>query len=188
MYAYLSVLVDDCDVVVFPDGATTVVARGEGAQTAGTWTVPPADARALSPDPFLERRRAEHKAWSERLDAALTGGSIMANRLLREAFIRDTPEPAIDAAAGGAEPAEAAPRVLPERWWRALVELESGNVVRWLAPAGDPLPRTAIAGALSELSGRGWSLRHVSEDRRAVHDDEDTRTEVTGAWFLLEQA
>jgi hypothetical protein len=191
MYAYLSVVADDCDVVEFPERPSAVVARGEGAGLAETWTASPGDVSAAPrdhvSDAHLMRRRAEHQAWSERLDAALVGGSITANRLIREEFVRDNPEPLLDAAPDAAGAPAAAPRVHQARWWRARAEIEPGVLDEWLAVADDPFPRAAVARMLSELSGRGWTLRHVSEGRRAIHADENTRTEVNEAWFLLER-
>jgi hypothetical protein len=182
-YAYLGVRVADCDVVTGADGAVQVVARGEGAAAA---VAAPAGAPPTTDDAtaaVLARQREVHRAWEARLDAALIGGSILANRQIREEFIRNDPEPVVGE--GGVEVAELTPAITEARWWLAQAELGDVPLRRWLAPAEESFPRAGIARVLSELAAQGWIFKHVSEERFATYGDREARTQVSGAWFLL---
>ena len=108
---------------------------------------------------------------------------LLANRQIREDFIRNDPEPVIGG--GGVEVAELTPVITESRWWLAQAELDDEPLSRWLAPAEEAFPRVDVARVLSELAERGWTLRHVSEERRAAHREDETRIEISGVWFLL---
>jgi hypothetical protein len=189
MYRYLNVAARDCDVVDLPDGSRAVVPRGEGDAFAQGW-IADHSSRASAPheehdrDAEHERQQAVHREWARRLDEAMDASTSIAHgRMLREAFVADNPEPLL----GGADPPAETARASPGRWWCASLGDGPEPFVAWLADvgAGDGYPRDAVARALSELEGQGWTVRHVSEDRRAVHDADASHAVVIAAWFLL---
>jgi hypothetical protein len=188
-FVYLSVLPSDCDVVDYPNGERAVVARGEGTTHAEAWTpeLAASAARASVADPArAARQQAAHREWAEQLDRALDAStSITHSRMIREEFLRENLEPPLDGAVTASEP-DGRPRVLEGRWWRARIESDGAGFEAWLADAEESYPRAAVAHALSEVSDGGWTIRHISEERRAVHDDEGSRTVVVSAWILLE--
>jgi hypothetical protein len=181
-YAYLSVVPRPCDVVAFPNGVQTVVRRGLGNATADTWILPSASGE--SPEVLRARaaQRAAHDEWQRRLDQALEASlSVMHSRMIREAYAAENPEPFVE---GGDAPE--VPRVAESVWWCARLDGEDFDA--WLDDAGAPFPWDALARALNELAARGWAVRHVSEERRALHESETvSRSELTGARLLLER-
>jgi hypothetical protein len=192
MYAYLSVFPRDCDIVEQTTGEFVVVARGDGdaarvAAAFGIGASEPAteeDLEAREQAARVARRQEARREWQARLDQALDAStSISHARMIREAFMAENPEPAAESIG-----APEAPQVQPGRWWCARLEDAPGDLERWLADAGDEYPRVPVARVLSELRAHGWEVRHVSEEKVAVHDGDSSRAEVVGAWFLLEQA
>jgi hypothetical protein len=179
-YAYLSVAPRPCDVVAFPDGTQTVVRRGLGNATADGWS---ASAMPHEPPDALRaraQRRAAHDEWQRKLDQALDASlSVMHSRMIRESFLAENPEPFVE---GGEAPD--IPRVSESQWWCARLD----DFDAWLDDAGAPFPWDELAQALNTLAARGWAVRHVSEERRALHESETvSRTELTGARLLLER-
>jgi hypothetical protein len=190
MYVYLSVNPRWCDIADCPDGSRVVLSRGGGEAFALAWDARGGSGPAVESVPTSEtqrrvRERAAHRGWSARLETALEAStSISHGRMIREAFLAENPEPAVDGPASDAAHSETV-RVSPGRWWCARLEDGPESFEAWLGDAEDGYPRTAVAHALSELCERGWEVRHVSEERRAVHEGESSRAEVIGAWFLL---
>jgi hypothetical protein len=184
VFVYLTVAPTECDIVDFADGSQIVTSRGNGAAVAATAGDPSVPV-AVVPDERLARQQAAHREWAERLDRALDAStSITHARMIREAFVAENPEPAVD----GAIPDDSAhpvAQVSEGRWWCARVGHPDVGFETWLADADSGYPLAGVAAILGELGDRGWDLRHVAEDRRAVHDGTSSRAELIGARFLL---
>ena len=76
---------------------------------------------------------------------------------------------------------------LESAWCATLEGSSDGDFVRVLAGPG-ALPRKEIAVLVAELTAEGWSIVHWSDERRVVHEDEISRTEVTGVSVVLHKS
>jgi hypothetical protein len=168
---------------VHPDGGTRVVASGDGARAAEEWAI---SAPVQNGDHIDAERlaalKAAHDDWSAGLaEAQKDGRSITHLRELREAYTTERPEP--DLSAIPQQPAR--PTVSPDEWWCARLEDDEQSFEVWLKDATVEFPRRDVASVLTDFQTNGWTVCHVAEERRAVHDETQSRTEVTGAWLLL---
>jgi hypothetical protein len=68
-------------------------------------------------------------------------------------------------------------------WW-ATLETEVDGFDRPVEVPG-PVPRRTIAQLLSRLSQEGWDVRHVSEERVAVHRGEESQAVCVAVNVML---
>ena len=200
MYAYLKIWRDVRERVILPDGTSVLVADGEGQPRARAWVRAEERARTdeqTAPDPVVEtaqdeldRLAEEHRAWQQKLDAALSSSrSITHGRAIREAFVAEHPEPlAPSDPTNGARTTEGSgiemPPVTREHWW--VAQLADGEQ-RPLSPH-EPLPLDAIATHLSELEQDRWSVVDAQFRRAVSHSDTTSHTIEQGAMYLLHRA
>ena len=57
---------------------------------------------------------------------------------------------------------------------------------RVLAESG-PLPRRELSRLISELMSGGWTVVHWTDDRRLIHDELVSRTEITGVSVVMQR-
>jgi hypothetical protein len=203
MYAYLRIHTRDSERVSLPDGTEVHVAPGSGAEHAAQWRAERArvaddadlrQAEERKREREVEGARRAHEAdlaeWQGRLDRALEFvSSITEMRAIRDEYAKGRPQP--DPAYEEPKPVELADILdipVPEvstvrRWIALLVEIEPPT--EFVLSADGAYPRAAVARALSELEGSGWSVIQVSEERAVIHQDGDSRALTIGAWILL---
>jgi hypothetical protein len=186
VYGYLIVDRRPADLVRFPDGTAQLHPPGAGEFVAAgfdkrprTGEEPPAPAGEPDEHEVRVRLGELHAAWTASVEAALDAmardDTSLGNPVARRAaYLRRHPEPTPEEAredllrARAAAPAARA-RARAERvdacWWASFEAGEEGFDLPLEGPGA--VPRAALAALLSRMSGDGWDLRHVSEDRGA---------------------
>jgi hypothetical protein len=177
VYAYLHIHRGAAERVSFPDGTSTVVGAGRGAEVAQRWIAehPPPPEPERSPEQIVWDR------WNERLDSVLIGArTVERAQKIRAAFVERDPEPP--------RPTEtqppghlADPVVSKEDWWLSSLAGEASPLAQ-----GDGYPYDAVALALTRLEeSGGWTVTQIDTQRVAVHDANHSSTAIVGASILL---
>ena len=196
-FSYLIIDQRPADLVTFPDGATELHPAGSGAGVVETFNAaraaeaerepgPAAPAGAPGEDEIQAMLDELTSAWEAALAALERETSPFGNpESRRAAFLRRTPKPTREDAEArlgrGSAPrprrrsplSSAGTELIAGCWWAGL-DADDGGFERPVDGPG-PLPRKAVTQLLSRLSGEGWDVRHVSEERAAIHGHDQSR-------------
>jgi hypothetical protein len=207
-FGYLIIDQRPADLVTFPDGAVELHPSGGGAGVAAEWNAARAaevESEPVPVEPAAEPDEDEIQATLEELNTAWEAALADLERESstfgnpagrRAAFLRRTPKPTREdaleklrtpsprprrRAAGARNSARTEP--VDACWW-ATLEADAAGFDGPVQGPG-PLPRKAIAQLLGRLSQKGWDVRHVSEERAAVHGREQSTAVCVGMNVML---
>lgn len=205
-FTYLLIDQRPADVVSFPDGTVEMHPAGSGIGVAADWNVAQeAPGEPVAEAPPVEPGEDEIQAALDDLtatwEAALAelereSSSFGSPESRRAAFLRRSPRPTRDHAVAKLRVPASRPRrrVVDDRslaqsqtvddcWW-ATLDTDLGGFDKPV-DVGGPVPRRTIAKLLSQLSQEGWDVRHVSEERAAVHGREESKAVCVSVNVML---
>ena len=150
-----------------------------------------------------QRFREVEEAWRMARDAAAAAGDTEFNRLK---WVSENPRPTVQGVyealhgepypdlqpPSNSKPEPPRPRPpqgasvdeLESAW---CASFETGSDVDFARVLTGPgaMPRRAIAALVAELTSDGWSITNWSDERRVIHEDEVSRTEIAGVAVVL---
>jgi hypothetical protein len=206
-FGYLIIDQRPADLVTFPDGAAELHPSGMGASVAADWNAARAAEVESEPVPVEQAAEPDEDEIQATLEELITAWEAALADLDRDsspfgnpagrraAFLRRTPKPTREDARAklrtpGPRPrrragAQNSARTEPvDACWWATLEADAAGFDGPVQGPG-PLPRKAIARLLGRLSEKGWDVRHVSEERAAVHGREQSRAVCVGMNVML---